>query len=160
MTVPARVAELWNAFAASVGGVDDKRFYEAFSFGDSEELANSLGELVLQGTKRATAGAVRNFEAEGKRLPVRGDLSVVTDWSGKPLCVIETQSVEVVPFSDVSAEFAAKEGEGDGSLAFWREAHREFFTRECAGAGREFSESMLVACERFEVVYQERARAA
>jgi uncharacterized protein YhfF len=160
MTVPARVAELWNAFAASVGGVDDKRFYEAFSFGDSEELANSLGELVLQGTKRATAGAVWNFEAEGKRLPVRGDLSVVTDWSGKPLCVIETQSVEVVPFSDVSAEFAAKEGEGDGSLAFWREAHREFFTRECAGAGREFSESMLVACERFEVVYQERARAA
>ena len=153
MTVPARVAEFWNTFAASVGGVQETRFYEVFSFGDSEELANSLAELVLQGIKRATAGAVWSFEAEGKGLPVRGDLSVVTDWSGKPLCIIETQSVEVVPFSEVSSEFAATEGEGDGSLAFWRKAHREFFTRECVQAGREFSESMLVACERFEVVY-------
>ena len=160
MTIPQHVAEFWNTFAASVGGVDDTRFYEAFSFGDSEDLANSLAELVLQGTKRATAGAVWHFEAEGKPLPVRGDLSVVTDGSGRPLCVIETQSVEVVPFSEVSAEFAAIEGEGDGSLAFWREAHREFFGRECARAGREFSESMLVACERFKVVYQEPARAA
>lgn len=159
MAVPASVAVFWNAFAASVGGVEDERFYEAFCFGDNEELANSLGELVLRGTKRATAGAVWYFEAEGKRLPVAGDLSVVTDWSGKPLCVIETQSVEVVPFSEVSAEFAATEGEGDGSLSFWQAAHREFFGRECTVAGREFSESMLVACERFRVLYQEPTRA-
>ena len=89
-----------------------------------------------------------------------GDLSIVTDWSGKPLCVIETQSLEVVPFNEVSAEFAATEGEGDGSLAFWQAAHRACFTRECIAAGREFSESMLVACERFRVVYQESPSAA
>ncbi len=153
MTIPAHVAEFWNAFAASVGGVDDRRFYEAFCFGDGEALANSLAELVLRGTKRATAGSVWSFEAEAKRPPVPGDLSVVTRWGGKPLCVIETLTVEVVPFSEVSAEFAATEGEGDGSLSFWRAAHREFFTRECAVAGREFTEGMLVACERFEVVY-------
>jgi uncharacterized protein YhfF len=160
MTVPARVAKFWNAFAASVGGVEEKRFYEAFSFGDNEELANSLAALVLQGTKRATAGAVWHFEAEGKRLPVAADLSVVTNWSGEPLCVIETQSVEVVPFNQVSAEFAATEGEGDGSLSYWQAAHREFFGRECVAAGREFSENMLVACERFKVVYREAASAA
>jgi uncharacterized protein YhfF len=159
MSIPAHVAEFWNAFAGSVGGVHEQRFYEAFSFGDGEELANSLAELVLQGTKRATAGAVWNFEAEGKKLPVPGDLSIVTNWAGKPLCIIETQSVEVMPFIEVSAEFAATEGEGDGSLAFWRAAHREFFTRECTAAGRQFSENMLVACERFRVVYREPASA-
>jgi len=93
-------------------------------------------------------------------MPKSGDLSIVTNWSGEPLCIIETESVEVLPFSEVSSEFAATEGEGDGSLSFWREAHRQYFTRECARAGREFAESMLVACERFKVVYRPSTNAA
>ena len=61
--------------------------------------------------------------------------------------------MEIVPFGEVTAEFAATEGEGDGSLAFWQRAHREFFSRECAAAGREFTESMQVVCVRFAVRY-------
>jgi uncharacterized protein YhfF len=154
MAIPSHLSGFWADFASTNGEMDDSRFYEAFFFGDGEQLANELAELVLSGVKRATAGAVWWFEAEGKRLPQQGDLSIVTDWSGKPLCVIETQTVEVVPFCEVSAEFAATEGEGDGSLASWQVAHRQYFSRECARAGREFTESMLVACERFAVVYQ------
>ena len=160
MPVPSHLATFWNAFVKSTGAVDEARFYEAFYFGDSEALANELGELVLRGIKCATAGSVWSFEAEGKRLPVPGDLSIVTNWSGEPLCIIETRAVDVVPFSDVGAEFAAIEGEGDGSLLFWQEAHRRYFTRECAMAGRQFSESMLVACERFNVVYPRTRSAA
>lgn len=160
MPVPLRFASFWSAFAKSRAGASEERFYEAFFFGDSEQLANELAELVLRGTKRATTGAVWSYEAEGKRLPQPGDLSIVTDWSGRPLCVIETQSVEVVPFWGVTAEFAATEGEGDGSLSFWRKVHRAFFTRECVSAGREFTETMLVACERFEVVYHPTSSAA
>jgi uncharacterized protein YhfF len=154
MPVPAHLATFWNTFAASIGGVDEGRFYEAFFFGDSEELANELAALVLRGVKRATAGAVWSCEAEGKRLPVPGDLSIVTSWSGEPLCIIETQAVDVLPFAEVSAEFAASEGEGDGSLSFWRAAHKQYFTRECVRAGRQFAENMLVACECFNVVYR------
>lgn len=153
MMIPSRIAEFWAGYSAAVGGVDDSRFYEAFYFGDSEGLANSLAELVLAETKRATAACVWSFEADGKRLPQPGDLSVVTDWAGTPLCVIETTRVDVMPFSDVSAEFAAVEGEGDGSLAYWRRAHIECFSRECARSGRAFSESMLISCERFELLY-------
>ncbi len=160
MPIPPRIASFWNAFTATVGGVDEARFYEAFSFGDHESLANELGELVLRGTKRATTAAVSTFDAEGKRLPAPGDLSVVTNWSGQPLCVIETRAVDVMPFHAVSAEFAAVEGEGDGSLAFWQSAHRDFFGRECVRAGRSFTEDMLVACERFEVVYRPSSGAA
>lgn len=153
MPIPPHLAPFWNDFAKSTGRADEERFYEACIFGDSEELANELAALVLRGTKRATAGAVWSYEVEGKRLPQPGDLSIVTDWSGRPLCIIETQSVEVIPFQEVTAEFAATEGEGDGSLSFWQEAHRAYFTRECARASREFSENMLVACERFAVIY-------
>lgn len=152
--VPTHLARFWHDFASAVGGVDDTRFYEAFFFGDSEQLANELAALVLQGTKRATAGALWSFEAQGKRLPVPGDLSIVTSWTGEPLCVIETRAVDIVPFDEVGAEFAAAEGEGDGSLSFWRDAHRQYFGRECAGAGRRFTERMPVVCERFDVVYR------
>jgi uncharacterized protein YhfF len=154
MPVPAHLTAFWNAFIKSTGGVDEARFYEAFFFGDSENLANELAALVQTGVKRATAAAVWSFDAEGKRLPVPGDLSIVTNWSGEPLCIIETRAVDVLPFAEVSAEFAATEGEGDGSLSFWQAAHRQYFTRECARADREFSENMLVACERFRVVYR------
>lgn len=153
MAVPQHLEPFWRPFAAKAGSPVDERFYEAFYFGDSEALANELAGLVLAGKKRATAGSVWSAQAEGKRLPQPGDLSIVTNWSGEPLCVIETESVNVAPFNEVPADFAAAEGEGDGSLEFWREAHRSYFSRECLAAGREFSESMLVACERFKVLY-------
>lgn len=154
MAIPQHLRDFWNAFASATGKADEDRFYEAFHFGDSEELAHELAALVLQGTKRATTGSVWSFEAEGKPAPRVGDLSIVTHWSGEPLCVIKTLAVEMVPLSEVTAEFAAIEGEGDGSLAFWQQGHRDYFIRECAQAGRPFSEHMLVACECFEVVYQ------
>ena len=133
--------------------MDEARFYEAFQFGDSAALADELGQLVLSGTKRATTGSVWSFEASGKRPPRPGDLSVVLDGQGAPLCIIETARVDVMPFDEVSAEFAAVEGEGDGSLAFWRQAHIAYFTRECQREGRTFSGGMAVACERFSVVW-------
>ena len=160
MPVPADLSAFWGEFAKATGGADEDRFYEAFFFGDSEAMATELAELVLVGTKRATAGALWSYQTEGRRPPRSGDLSIVTSWSGQPLCVIETLSVEVVAFHEVTAEFAATEGEGDGSLAFWTKAHREFFSRECAAARREFSESMLIVCERFAVVYRPSTRAA
>ncbi|HSC06980.1 MAG TPA: ASCH domain-containing protein [Steroidobacteraceae bacterium] len=154
MPIPPHVTDFWATYAKAVGGVDESRFYEVFFFGDSQELADSLVKLVLAGVKRATAGSLWSFEAEGKRLPQPGDLSIVTNWAGTPLCVIETVAVDVVPFSEVTAEFAATEGEGDGSLAVWHEEHRQYFTRECARMGRLFTEDLLVACECFRVVFQ------
>jgi uncharacterized protein YhfF len=153
MHISPAVQKFWDAFATT-GAADARGFYESFAFGDGEALANSLAALVLSGVKRATAGAVWSYEVEGKRLPAPGDQSIVTNWAGDPLCVIETIRVDIVPFNRVSAEFAAVEGEGDGSLAYWMEAHRNYFMRECDRAGREFSEDMLVACERFKLVYQ------
>jgi len=97
---------------------------------------------------------VWSFEQDGKAPPKPGDLSVVTNWEGQPLCVIETTAVTVVAFDQVDEDFAATEGEGDGSLAYWRKAHWDYFTRECARIGRKPSADMPVLCERFKVVYR------
>ena len=149
----APVAAFWAGFKATAHAVDDARLYEAFAFGDSDALADALAQLVLAGRKRATAGLLWAFEAEGKRLPRAGDLSIVTSWGGQPLCVIETLQVDVLPFDQVDAEFAATEGEGDGSLAYWRRAHAEYFARECARLRRTPSDTMPVVCERFALVH-------
>lgn len=154
MSIPAHLLEFWVEFSKATGGADERRFYEAFCFGDSEAMANELGDLVLCGIKRATAASLWAYEKEGRPAPQPGSLSIVTNGSGQPLCVIETRSVEVMPFVEVTAEFAAVEGEGDGSLSFWRQAHREFFTRDCQRMGKQFTESMPVVCERFVVVYR------
>ena len=151
MTHPDPVASFWRAFVEAADGADEARFTGAFAFGDGAAMADELAALVLQGAKRATASARWAYEAKGEALPRPGDLSIVTDGSGTPLCVIETVSVEIVRFRDVGAAFAHAEGEGDRSLDYWRRAHRAFFTRECAAAGRAFEESMPVVCERFEV---------
>lgn len=154
MSIPAHLQAFWNRFAETLGGVDEQRFYDVCVFGDSAPLANHLADLVLRGVKRATAGSLWSYDDRGIRAPRPRDLSIVTTWAGEPLCVIETLSVELVPFAQVTAEFAAIEGEGDGSLSCWRDAHRRYFERECARTGREFSEEMVLACERFAVVYQ------
>lgn len=142
----------WDAFRQTQAVDPASRFYEAFHFGDNEALANALATLVLAGRKRATAGLLWTFEHEGRRPPAPGDLSVVTDWHGKPLCVIETRVVNLRPFDAVTAEFAALEGEGDGSLQSWRAGHWEYFGRQCRRIGRTPDGQMPVVCEEFAVV--------
>ena len=154
MQVPSNLVEFWARYTKGAGTSHENRFYEAFYFGDGEAMANELGALVLSGIKCATAGSLWSYEKEAMPLPLVGNLSIVTDWSGRPLCIIETQTVEVVAFNEVTADFAAAEGEGDGSLSYWQREHREFFTRDCARMGIEFHESMPVVCERFGVVYR------
>lgn len=153
MKIPTDILGFWIAFQNSVGHDVSERFYEAFHFDDNEDSANALAELVLAGTKRATAGLQWSFEAEQKPLPKPGDLSVVTNWDGMPLCVIETLQVNVVPYDAVTERFAMTEGEGDRTLRYWREVHWLYFGRECKRIGREPSLRMPVVCEEFRVLY-------
>ncbi len=153
MTVPRRYCEYWQAFVQTQAADPTPRFLEAFYFDDNEPSANELAELVVAGRKRATAALLWAHESEGKRIPEPGDLSIVTNFDGNEVCVIETKRADIVPFSEVTAEFAATEGEGDGSLEYWRRAHEEFFGRECERIGRSPEPDMPVVCERFEVVF-------
>ena len=148
-------ARMWDAFVAArpeIAGPDAT--YSAWHFCDNQADADELAELVLAGRKRATASALWFYEAEQEPLPLVGDLSVVTDWFGNARCVIRTTAVEVVAFESVGAAFAAAEGEGDGSLEYWREAHRAAFARELALIGRTIEPDMPVVCERFDVVFR------
>jgi uncharacterized protein YhfF len=127
----------------SVSAVPEKyRGLRSFAFGDGPELADELLDLVSRGVKTATCST----EDEPKT-PTPGERWVVLDGRGTPRCVIESTEVTYRRFGKVDAAFAHDEGEGDRSLAYWREAHRRYFGR----LGR-FSEDMVLMCERFRLV--------
>ena len=116
---------------------------DSFSFGDSAELADELLELVLIGKKTATAWAA----AEGDKGVVVGKRWIVKDGQGRSGAILETVELTRRRFGEVDAAFAHDEGEGDRSLAWWREAHKRYFTQR-----GEFSPDMELYCERFRLI--------
>jgi uncharacterized protein YhfF len=121
-------------------------------YGDTQALSDELLALIRSGKKRAGTGLIWSHEYEDDPVAEPGDIEIVVDHSGEPSIVTRVVSVAIIPYSEVTAEYAAIEGEGDGSLTYWRKAHWDFFSRECARIGRVPSEDMLVACCVFEVL--------
>lgn len=72
--------------------------------------------------------------------------------SDEPVAIIKTIEVTLTPMNEVSEEFAIAEGEGDRTYEYWKNTHIEFFTKELNEIGHEFSEDMLLVCERFELI--------
>jgi len=141
----ARVEAFWAEFVAATG-IDGA--HTAWGFGSDPTMATELGLLVRDGPKRATAG-LRSQYGPDEPLPEAGELSVILDGAGVPLCVIRTTDVEIRRFGDVDEEFAWTEGEGDRSLAYWRAAHVEFFATQ----GVDVTDDDEVVLERFELVW-------
>ncbi|SKC82208.1 ASCH domain-containing protein [Maledivibacter halophilus] len=150
------VQEMWMNYLKVIG--EDRKSrnkeYTSWYFCDNEKDANHLAKLVVEGTKRATASLYYWYEVEKEKPPKKGDLSIITDWNGIAKCIIRTNKVSIIPFEEVTEEFARMEGEGDKSLEYWRNAHINFFSRELKDLGKKFSKDMTVVCEEFEVVYK------
>ena len=107
----------------------------------------------MKGEKTATASVYDLYQIDGEPIPQAGTFDVILDGQGQAVCIIKVTKVAVVPFNQVSAEHAFKEGEGDKSLAYWRKVHEEFFTEWMAEAGLAFSEERSVVLEEFCKVY-------
>ncbi len=123
-------------------------YKESFQFGASPDW---LAELVVEGKKVATTSALFVYELYNIDMPSIDDYSIVLNSKDEPVAIIRNTKVEVVPFNEVSEEFALSEGEGD--FEYWWNAHLKFFKKETATANLAFREDMLVVCESFEKVY-------
>ncbi len=148
----AIVEAFWQTYLATLPDHHPHQLHplpEADGFGDGPKMADELGKLVFDGTKTATCERYL-----GENFLDYSGLWIVLNGNGRPLCLCETYEITVRRFCNVDAQFAFDEGEGDRSLAYWREAHRDFFTREAEQDGASFHEEMLLECERFRVLYR------
>ena len=140
--------QMWAEFAAKNNLRDTD--WDAWAFGDDTD---GLARLTLEGVKTATSSAFPFYELEGEPLPKAEEYSVILDSREEAVCIIRTERVSVVPFRDIDADHARREGEGDLSLAYWRSVHEAFFAKELAGAGLVFGADLPVVCEEFRRVW-------
>lgn len=149
------VESFWYAFCAATRTSPDVR-WDAWRFGDSDDLADELLALVVNGPKRATAELVSTFEADGEPLPEVGAYSVVCDARNLPACVLRTAEVVVKPLHEVDESFARDEGEGERTRADWLDSHTRYFRRTLAARGRELTADEPTVFERFDLIWPTR----
>jgi uncharacterized protein YhfF len=152
---PKRTKAYWAEYVQSLPAHDPRRKAnpDAFGFGGEGEIADELAALVLAGRKRATASLPAEYTSLNEPLPKAGDLSIIVDGKGSPVAIIERTSVDLVPFGSVDEAFAACEGEGDGSLRYWRDAHTRYFNGVCSRLGGKLEENTPILCQRFRLVW-------
>ena len=129
--------QLWAAYREKSGVAHDN--YTAWTFGGDPDATCSLGRV---------------YELTGEPIPALGEYSVILNSRQEAVCVIRTTCLRLIPFCQVDAALAAREGEGDLSLAYWQRVHRDFFEKELAPYGERFDEGMELIFEEFELVYE------
>ena len=140
--------EMWNAYKQINPSIGDE--VDTWAFGVDADL---LADLVLRGEKTATASAYDLYALEDEPLPQEGNFDVILDSQNQAVCIVEITRVSVQPFKQVSADHAYKEGEGDKSLAYWRQVHEDCFAEWLREAGLTFIPNSKVVLEEFRKVY-------
>ena len=114
-----------------------------FEMGTPGEMRQRLNDLILAGRKRATAGLLEHdYEAESEEPEHVGERLALLDNDRATIATLEVTRVEVVPFKDVTWEFADAEGEGFRSVEHWREGHLRYWARQ----GHHVDDDTAVVC--------------
>ena len=133
-----------------------------FEFSFPGPLRERLIAAVLDGSKSSTTSLLRGYEHEGTAPRQVGTRSVVIDSEERPVVIIETTSVRVVPVSQVDLGHVVDEGEGLTSVAQWRAEHELGWhsteqREELGDPEFEVTDETLVVLERFRVMDDLRA---
>ncbi|MFD3944000.1 ASCH domain-containing protein [Streptomyces sp. NPDC058579] len=136
---------------------DDPASLKPFELAFPGPLRDTLVAAVLSGDKTSTTGLVVEYEAAGEELPRVGERWALVDSAERPVAVVETTEVRVLPVGEIDLRFAIDEGEGYTTVAEWRTAHNGFWH---GAAMREFlgdpeftvTDATMAVAERFRVV--------
>ncbi len=148
-----KIDEYWNKFIKETGRSEDDRCAGDLTFEAKGFVGDELITLVLTDRKTAFFTSWATYAIDQEPLPVSGELYIVVDRANKPQCVIEIDSVAILPFNEITWEMAKQEGE-DESLEAWREKQQEYLTDEGAVLGFEFTPDIKLVFQTFHVVYK------
>lgn len=153
--VRQHIEAFWRSFLDSQPDSEEvnKRFYESFRVGSSVESADEGARHILDREKSAMSSLLWEYGASGRPLPLVGDFSVVENGKRRPVCVVETTWIEVVPFDNVETQFAYEYGEGSRTLEGWRKMFWKYYSEVCETMNREMLNEAELVCERFQVVF-------
>jgi uncharacterized protein YhfF len=125
-------------------------FFVPMVIGESQADADNGAAAILAGKKTATSAAFWDFP-DG-RIPFAGALSVLLDGRKTPRAILETQRVEIIPFSAADDALAVAYGEWDLTLPTWRARSGAWYRKSAAHHGQTFTDETQIICEWFRVV--------
>lgn len=154
----SEIETFWQSYLSTLSETDqmNTRTYPVDQFADTPEAATEVGKLVRDSVKTTTSSLVWGLEHIREPLPKVGNIDIIVDGNGEPLCIIELTEVEIKPFNTVDEKFAFEYGEGDRTLAHWLRDTWDFHSRWCIEIGREPSETMPIVFQRFRVLYPQK----
>ena len=145
--------EYWNKFIKETNRSPDDRCAGDLNFEAKGFVGDELVSLILSGKKTAFFTSWATYSIDQEPLPISGELYIVLDRANNPRCVIETESVSVIPFNEVTWSMAQLEGE-DEDLATWKEKKQEYLEDEGDILGFEFTPDIKLVFQTFQVVYK------
>lgn len=145
--------EYWNNFLEKTNRDKEEKcagdlFFEGKNFINAE-----LNSIVLAGQKTAFFTTLATFTIDEEPLPVSGELYILVDNQNKPLCVLEMESVNIIPFNEVTWDMAQKEGECS-TFGEWKEKMQEYIEDEGHVLGFDYSEDIKLVFQTFKVIYK------
>jgi len=155
MNQSSKIETFWQDYLSTLSEEDRKNVpaYLVDDFADTPEAATKVGKLVRDGIKTTSSSLLWGLESLGVPLPKVGDVAVVVDGHGDPLCITEMMEVEIRPFHTVDEQFAFEYGEGERTLAYWLSDNWDFHSRWCREIEREPSKTMPIVFQRFRLLY-------
>lgn len=147
------IDEYWNKFINETGRSEDDKCAGDLSFEAKGFVGDELISLVIGNKKTAFFSSWATFAIDQEPLPVSGELYVVLDRSDTPRCIIEIESVNIIPFNEVTWAMAQQEGE-DQNLDEWRERKQEYLEDEGAVLGFDFTPDIKLVFQTFKVIYK------
>lgn len=145
--------ELWFEFIKKTNRNPEERCSGDLTFESRGIKNDSQIAMILSGQKKAIFSALSSYLIDSEPLPLSGECYIVFDRAQNPLCIIETEEVEIVPFNQVTWEMAQKEGE-DNNLEEWKEKQRDYLETEAEIVGFNFTEDLKLVYQTFNVVYK------
>lgn len=153
-SIDKSVVEMWLNFTQSNPEYRNNKLPDSDFFHNNKEDADRLGRLTIKGKKKASSGLYALYKHYDVVLPKVGNLQIVTRFDGKALAIIETKSVDTIPFHKVTHDYAALDmGTAINPLKKWKKAHRAFFANALHESGLKPSKELLVVCQRFEKLW-------
>lgn len=147
------IDEYWNNFIEKTGRSSEDKCAGDLNFEAKGFVGDEMIALVLGNKKTAFFTSWATYAIDQEPLPVSGELYVVLDRANTPRCIIETESVNIIPFNEVTWNMAQQEGE-DENIEQWRERKREYLEDEGAVLGFEFTPDIKLVYQTFKVIWR------
>ena len=146
--------EFWNEYIKQNSiELAENVFVEANPAG-SLEITDDLIDLYLAGKKSAGSSLVEDFETCGDPLPKVGNFWILLNSKEEPVMILKTVRIEINKFKDIPVRIAIAEGEGDSSLAYWKEVHSRLYSPYLKQWGVDDINEAHVITEFFEIVHR------